>query len=185
MFIRNINLFLIFIVLSNLCLSQTKQGTIIYWSKDNKLKTCDFRGLVPDSVNGNNVAISMVQIKPEAFIDNKLPNYKIVTIFYKSGSWMKDSSKSVLIHEQLHFDIAEYFARKMRKRIAELRNSKERNANVYNNVFIELWKECDKKSDEYDKQTIHGINSIKQKEWNKQIAKELDKLKKFKVVPVS
>jgi hypothetical protein len=176
--IKQIFVIILCIIDFKLGISQENIDTIIYWSQNHKLCVSDFNCKVPDSIS-NTVAVSMLLILPQVFIENKIPNYKIYAIFNKNGSWIKDSSSSILIHEQLHFDITELFVRKIRKRINELRRSNKTKIYISNNVFEELEKECNNESNEYDKQTHHGILYFKQKDWNKKIAKELENLKKY------
>lgn len=48
------------------------------------------------------------------------------TLFYPCNSWLNQANiKGSIAHEQLHFDIAEYFKRLFLKRIAETRSSQD------------------------------------------------------------
>jgi hypothetical protein len=105
----------------------------------------------------------------------------IEAIFLKSKSFfMKEVSPYLLNHEQIHFDIVELYARKMRQRLAE------KDFKKINNIRGEIQKQYDKaiselnkEQDKYDKDTEHGMNSAKQQVWNESIAAQLKELDKY------
>lgn len=107
--------------------------------------------------------------------------FYIEAIFLKSKSFFnKEYSDYLLNHEQIHFDIVELYARKMRKRLDEKDFTKVNNAvaeikKQYEKTLAEINKEQDK----YDKDTQHGINSAKQQVWNESIAQQLKELEKY------
>lgn len=159
---------------------QIDNDSIIYWSPDAKLNWTDFKGDAPDTT-GYQVALSFVQIYTRAHWEQGMPNYKVFAVFKKYNSWSKDTSKSTLTHEQLHFDIGELFARKMRKAMFELREKKDGSINDYLQALTTYFNECNKTNAMYDAETAHGIYKGKQEEWNKKIAKDLCELKDYEV----
>ncbi len=104
-----------------------KRENIIYWKKDYKLKWDDFQGL-PDTTK-NYLAVTTSEIA-----DNEIPvkgqdSLKIVilTEFLKDFSykwfahlWDTNFKTEALEHEQIHFDITEVYARKLRQKIKPL-----------------------------------------------------------------
>src|SRR5690606_30202906 len=50
-------------------------------------------------------------------------NYEVLSFFNPENSWVKPGSdnKYLLQHEQLHFDITELHARKLRKKLSEIK----------------------------------------------------------------
>lgn len=81
-----------------------------------------------------------------------------------------------LNHEQIHFDITEIFAREIRKRIL----SKNLNEKEIEIVFNENVRACNVFQNEYDNETNHSINKIKQAVWDKRIKDLLLSLDMFK-----
>lgn len=78
-------------------------------------------------------------------------------------------------HEQGHFDIAELFARKLRKAFKEyIFNPKTIEAD-YNKIFSRIKTERSKMDALYDKETNLSRNKSKQLYWNKKIEAELKK----------
>lgn len=108
----------------------------------------------------------------------------IQSVFNEDRSW-KDTKRItdyVLVHEQKHFDIAEIFARKLRKEVSE----KVRTSGEFNTYFQAIYKKTLRDYQNfqinYDKETLHGMNKEKQTQYNQLISDELENLKNFVVI---
>jgi hypothetical protein len=179
-----LKLFFLLLISLSIEINAQNSDSIKYWHKENKVNWVDFKGKPPDS-SGYRVALSFVQINTQGYWEQNMPNYKVYTVFKKYKSWSKDTSLSTLSHEQLHFDIGELFARKMRKAMLKLRAEKNKSINDYLKTLSNYHKECIQTNDLYDTETAHGVYKSKQEEWNKKIAKELCELKKYEVDYIS
>ena len=173
----------ILLTISNLLIAQYETDSIIYWDLNRKLQWSDFLDSVPDAGAASNmIAITPVEIITKGYWDKNMPNFKVMVYFMKYEAWTKDNSSSIILnHEQLHFDIAELYARKIRKRIYELREMNEKDIDVYGESIKTLLTQRNERNKLYDAETLHGVFENKQKEWNLQIAKELWELKQYKV----
>jgi len=91
-------------------------SNILYWNRDRKLSWEDFKGPAKDW-NAAAVTYCGIEINKNRF-SGKI---KVAAYFNCDSSfYFKDRADSnVLKHEQTHFDIAELFARKMRKEFSE------------------------------------------------------------------
>ena len=101
--------------------------------------------------------------------------------FNPKGSWVKEDDKNdfLLHHEQVHFDIYEVNARKLRR---ELQTKKLTTVNAESvvNRLIEKYSELNIKVQErYDSETEHSIKTEKQEKWNAAIAEELEELSDY------
>lgn len=165
----------------NLNFSQD-HSVLIHWKEDQPLQWEDFQGK-PDRFNiyfKDKEAASEVEIKAESFWRKGLPDFKIQTIFYKKESWTRDKKDMVLLqHEQLHFDIAELYSRKMKKVIYNLRSEEVDDMNVYLEKIRELISQRNAEDEQYDKETQFGTLRERQMEWNDQIEEKLNLLKGF------
>jgi len=160
--------------------AQSSSGDSICWNRNYKLKWSDFQGKKPATNLAWHTAGCAASISAEGYIDKGIPNYVITNYFIKKSSWVTDSlSKGGLEHEQLHFDISELHARKIRKGIEDLRKKKLKKFISYETVIIRLLEERTAMNAKYDKESFHSMNLEKQKEWRKMIAKQLDALKKY------
>jgi Bacterial protein of unknown function (DUF922) len=147
------------------------------WNEFYKIQWEDFQG-VPNK-NSMGDAGTAVQIKAKPFLVDKEIHYDVVAIFSRTKSWSRDQSASLLAHERLHFDIAELYARKIRKKIKELRDSGVNNIKTYNRAIHELLLESNQADQQYDLETLHGALSKKQRVWTESIKEELADLSRY------
>ena len=106
--------------------------------------------------------------------------FYVEALFIKSKSYITQYSEYVLRHEQIHFDICELYARKLREKMINtnfknVKNLQAETTKLYKKVSTDLFKEQEK----YDKDTEHGINSAKQKLWEEDIQNRIKELEAF------
>ena len=110
-------------------------------------------------------------------------NFSITSAFNRQKSWVKNApeakSDAILRHEQLHFDIAELSARKLRKRLSELNLSRERYAKQIQAAYDEVIEAGDAMQKAYDEETAHGLLREEQERWAEKIKQEMDILASF------
>lgn len=161
---------------------QVNNPNWICWTEETKLKWSDFRYL-NDSQTGTTKVKAVCASKIGDFFrlgNDGLPSFRISNFFERNLSWTIDTTKMLLLsHEQLHFDVSELFARKIRKGIEELRLKKITERNKYEALISSTLQELDRFQDEYDKKTFHGAIDVIQHEWEVKIKKELDQLKEY------
>jgi len=170
--------FLLFYVLTS---SSSQENDTIFWTSQVRLKWNDFNFNIADTCYKQGAEVmTHSSIDTKGFWDKGLPNYQITVCFLRSLSCTIDTlSQFALEHEQLHFDIAELYARKMRQTVKSLRFKHEKNFNVYSSSFKNIDAEQEQYQDRYDLETHHGNMVIKQKEWIKKVKGEMDKLKLY------
>ncbi|MFK5890822.1 MAG: DUF922 domain-containing protein [Flavobacteriaceae bacterium] len=158
---------------------KTYAQSVIPWSKEKKLLWSDFKGTPNDEVFAYAQTAYKIEIIPSDVLideDNNIQDYKnlsIQTNFYTKSSWVTDKSDYLLAHEQLHFDIAELYARKIRMAFENLKKKKIANFDAYVNVYKKLWSECRKMQKDYDEKTNHGLKVKENKEWIKKVNLQL------------
>lgn len=159
--------------------------SILSWREDRKLRWNDFKGKVSPNTFGNANTAYKIEILPTAVLvdeNDHVRNHEQLTArahFYKNVSWKTTSNSTVLAHEQLHFDIAELFARKLRKRFQYLVKNDVRNFNNYYGEYRQVWEDCRALQKQYDSETNHGINTFENDKWKALITSELEKLSAF------
>lgn len=156
--------------------AQCANDSIVYWSESRKLHWNDFQGKIPISY-GKDRAGSSLSISPKY----NYGDVRVLCYFDIMTSWKRDTSLFLLQHEQLHFDIFELYARKIRKEVSFLTNCKKLNFEKFNNVTDSLFRECGLTNELYDQETSHSLIRVKQIEWEKKIAKDLETLKEYEV----
>ncbi len=146
------------------------------WDANKRLTWADFKGKVPPAAvpaattaSGISYTYSANLMHHEVELD-----YEVTAYFYPNESWYKPSlaNDTILSHEQLHFDIAELFARKMRNRLDRTSFSDNVKAEV-REIYQEILQELKEFQEAYDWETNFSRNVEKQLEWNAKIAEEL------------
>ena len=144
---------------------------ILMWDESALLTWQDFLGKPDPMAKGD--AASKVSIRATPFKRGKQLYYDVNTVFHRSESWCKVPSAELLEHEQIHFDIAELYARKARKKISSLKRQGIRDVNVYNAAISRIFDESNLTDAKYDRETVHGVARKKQTEWEYSIRIEL------------
>lgn len=175
-----------------------KPGTIV-WSKDRPLTWADFQGPVPDeSVFGKaairtwydySYSISYVcdtggtttftcSVRIEGFVGDAIMNTQT--------SWVRPGFEDAyrLVHEQTHFNIVEYYARKLEAGLAKLKGREEtRSARTKTEAIkqarLALYAEVERVGTifdeegvaqiQYDQETEHSQNEEQQLLWNAKV----------------
>ncbi len=101
----------------------------------------------------------------------------------RSKSWVVPDQKTpeLLNHEQKHFDLNEVYRRlldaELQKLVCKLEatgntkeEAEEKLGRMLNEVFDKFNKKCGEVQEQYDKETDHGRNAEKQREWDKKIS---------------
>ena len=191
--LKNIFFFVGFITL--LSFSFVKDEFIL-WQENKKLKIQDFKADNKDTIKVNRQqflgAISAIRIEYSSFQRNKnsVPDFSIKTYFDPNESWMLLKNDYVLQHEQIHFDLTELYARKMRKSVESLRQKNITNISIYRKK-IQHWNVMkEKASNQFDTdnqdyyikigQKILFQKNPKQEAWKKKVDRELFQYSLFK-----
>lgn len=191
--LKNIFFFIGFISLMSF--SFVKDDFIL-WQENKKLKIQDFKADNKDTIKVNRQqflgAISAIRIEYSSFQRNKnsVPDFSIKTYFDPNESWMLLKNDYVLQHEQIHFDLAELYARKMRKSVESLRQKNVTNISIYRKK-IQRWNAMkEKASNQFDAdnqdyyikigQKILFQKNPKQEAWKKKVDRELFQYSLFK-----
>ena len=191
--LKNIFFFVGFITLMSF--SFVKDDFIL-WQENKKLKIQDFKADNKDTVKVNRQqflgAISAIRIEYSSFQrkKNSVPDFSIKTYFDPNESWMLLKNDYVLQHEQIHFDLTELYARKMRKSVESLRQKHVTNISIYRKK-IQHWNAMkEKASNQFDAdnqdyyikigQKILFQKNPKQEAWKKKVDRELFQYSLFK-----
>lgn len=173
--------YLILLALIPLIAFQTEKTTdnSIAWDSNRKLTWTDFR-CSPDP---NSLYASVTDWAISCIYNYTAHGFQVDVkcTFDKNASWTRSNSAYILKHEQGHFDIAEVFARKLRKEIAQAQFDPQTASLVINKLYDNVTKECINEQDQYDDETEHSVNEEKQKEWEIKIAADLQTLDKYRL----
>lgn len=150
----------------------------IPWSPDFRLKWSDFRGQARENsriaaVTASGISYRFSSVERDGYYEVE---YEVSTFFYPEKSWYQPQlcDDLVLSHEQLHFDIAEIFARRMRNTIDNKRFTENVKAEV-DAIYRRTIAELEDYQDLYDEETNFSMNRAEQLRWNKEIKAMLNR----------
>jgi hypothetical protein len=147
-------------------------GNEFVWNAERKLAWSDFKEKPPR--NTPLIAMTYSTIFYEYSVYGGNINMKIVASFDEETSWTKDdTSRYLLNHEQIHFDITEIFARKFRKAVSESLFTKNNYVTKIRGLHEKTIGEWRKWQAQYDKDTDNSLIKSAQAEWNVKVAEEL------------
>lgn len=157
-------------------------------------------GDVPEAIFDSGFAFSIAIDSPAASVVNIQPviyqvnentwYYNISALFSKNESWMLVRSHDILAHEQIHFDIFELYARKMRKLFAETLKRNfidDAGGDLTNQIspgFEQYYQQLNDLQVEFDRQTmkltgknqsIHEVNA----QWRNRIRSEIRAMSEY------
>lgn len=161
--------------------SQTP-GKVILWEEERKLTWSDFQA-EPDTTSpfhastNSGISFSWALQSSE---DKSDFDYEIKTTFQPGLSWVKEKEKSriLLAHEQLHFDITELHARKLRKLLENYKVTKNIKKEL-NDIYKKIQTERKQMQREYDRETNHSQHKEAEEKWRRSVNFELKKLREF------
>ena len=159
-------------------------GDTIIWKQDSLLKIEDFKfkGNKGPVIEG--LACTGVLLYPKE--KNAMLDFYVEAIFIKSKSYMKENSAYTLKHEQLHFDITELYARKLRQKLLQTDFKKVSNiVAVIQGDYNRINQELEREQEKYDDDTQHGMNPAKQQVWEDDIKKQLDDLDNYRSTEIN
>jgi len=164
----------LFIVVVSLLVFQTDGS--LDWNERRKLIWSDFQAEPP--VQSAHAALTNSGINLDLRLENKEFNVKVHARFNPDKSWKRrdiENSEYLLAHEQLHFDLTELYARKLRKAFLTRKWKENENVNaIFNDLYQSnqtlLWKV----QEIYDAETEHSINREAQARWSGAVADSLE-----------
>lgn len=149
----------------------TAQDMII-WSENKKVEWQDFKA-TPDQKSKHSASINTgvkYTWKTKYSNGKQILSYEVFAYMIPSKSWVKSGKENdyILSHEQLHFDITELYARKIKKSFDEytLKSSIKKDLKA---IYDSLMQQRYNMQKQYDKETNHSIDTTNQKKWQLKI----------------
>ncbi len=106
--------------------------------------------------------------------------HEVYSCFYPERSWVKneDADNYLLAHEQLHFDISELHARKLRKALANYEIGRNIRQDL-KRLYGQIEKERVSMQNLFDEETSHSENKEAEMRWRDLVKDELERLKEY------
>ncbi len=151
---------------------------IIKWSINTKLEWNDFK----ETIKGNKpIALTVSGIEFKQKTENDTAIYlQIYAAFDKDRSAKVENKHELdyyrLKHEQIHFDITEWYTRILRKALTDTILSTE---NDFLKIYHEIFRNLKKMQKRYDSATDFANDSAQQYKWNDYVAEKLNEYSAF------
>jgi len=166
--------------LSAQCTASEGEGDIITWSEQDTLSWEDFKGN-PD-FESDFLAMTFVSIDLNLVVENEVLKANTDCRFYKKDSWTRNKKSLYLLkHEQLHFDIAEAYARRLKYIVDSICSNVDISTyelydtgSIIEAAYDSLQNAYSNCSDVYDTDTNHSKISSQQLLWNKKVRSYLE-----------
>lgn len=150
---------------------------VVEWQPGKKLTWANFKGRPSNISNAAAITASGISYSFSALgtADKMELDFLVSCHFYPNKSWYKPklANPVVLGHEQLHFDITEIYARKLRQKLAKTKFTKNAKSEV-KEIYRNILKELNDFQNKYDSETNFSRDSVQQLIWNKRIKKALN-----------
>jgi hypothetical protein len=156
----------------------------IIWSATRRLTAADFLARTDGRYPLSVAALTASDIKAGAACRDFVFSGSVKATFDPNTSWIRNPQKlteALLRHEQLHFDITEIYARRLRQKLVVFKQTADCNKlqPAFNNLTKGVYAEWGREESRYDQETGNGLNAAKQDYWERQVQIKLDQLKEF------
>lgn len=151
------------------------------WSEYMPLDWSDFQAVPPGMSKRNIAAITSSVIQYRYYCEDGKIQYSVQSVFLKDESWVRETARTndYLRHEQLHFDITEVFARKLKRFLGQRTyycdDVREFERQI--NDVLAQWRELQAK---YDRETQYSLDYRRQASWNDYVATLLTRYEDYK-----
>ena len=177
---RQVFFFLLLLFAAENFFSQEQEK--IEWEEGKKLSWADFKGTPKESLPYQANTNSGISFSWNYSTESGQPvlKYEVVSNFFPQLSWVKDKEDVYLLrHEQLHFDISELHARKLRKAIHEYEPGRNIRRDL-NRLYENIEKDRVAMQNLFDVETKHSTNKEVEAGWRKLVTEELAKLRAYR-----
>jgi hypothetical protein len=160
--------------------AQTIPGGSLHWSASRPLVLADFKGR-PKPGEAHAALTSATIVAQVACRSNQFSGH-VQAAFDPTLSWVRDPATitpKLLRHEQLHFDITEVYARRLRQKLAGVSIPCADLGPTFQRLSKGVYADWAKAEDQYDRDTNHGLKPEQQAQWEAQVQQQLQELAAF------
>lgn len=160
--------------------AQVPTGGTLHWSASRPLALADFQG--QPRPTERHAALTSATIVARVACRGGQFTGSVQAAFDPTRSWVRDPAAltpKLLRHEQLHFDIAEVYARRLRQKLADVRVPCAQLGAAFDRLSQGVYAEWEQAEDRYDRETNHGLNPDPQRQWEEEVQQQLAELAAF------
>jgi hypothetical protein len=155
-------------------------GKYKLWDPNNKLVWSDFKDTLV--TNSHRAAATNSGIKSDfTQTDQNSLTVNAFSAMFAVGSWVDSTRKTdhVLLHEQYHFNITEYWCRKLKKDLATAHLTTKNFKDKIQSIQKQNMMDSHEMQVEYDKETNHSEIFDEQARWEKKVDELLKSVEEY------
>lgn len=155
-------------------------GGTLHWSASRPLGLADFKGR-PRPGEAHAALTSATIVAQVACKGGQFTGH-VQAAFDPTASWWREPATmtpKLLRHEQLHFDITEVYARRLRQKLAGARIPCAQLGSVFQSLSQDVYADWEKAEEQYDRDTNHGLKPEPQAQWEGKVQQQLAELAEF------
>jgi hypothetical protein len=150
------------------------------WLANEKLTWKDFR----DTLVSNSHRAALTDAGIHMNLEQNDQGSVVITAIcemYHDKSWVDTVKKNgnLLSHEQYHFNITEYWCRKLKKEFAAAKLTNKNMKDKIGAIYKENFEQCRDMQNEYDKDTNHSEVVAEQRKWEKKVDELLKSVEQY------
>jgi hypothetical protein len=152
-------------------------GGALHWSASRPLVLADFKGR--PRPGETHAALTSATIVAEVACKGGQFTGHVQAAFDPAVSWWREpatATPKLLRHEQLHFDITEVYARRLRQKLAAVRVPCAQLGSAFERLAQGVYADWEKAEQQYDRDTNHGLKPEPQAQWEAQVQQQLAEL---------
>lgn len=160
--------------------AQTTKSGALHWSASRPLVLADFEGR-PRPGESHAALTSATMVAKVACRSNQFSG-SVQAAFDPTRSWVRDPATltpKLLHHEQLHFDITEVYARRLRQKLTSVNIPCAQLGPTFERLSQAVYADWEKAESQYDTDTNHGLKPAQQAQWDAQVQQQLTELAAF------
>jgi hypothetical protein len=155
-------------------------GGTLHWSASRPLTLADFKSR--PRPGETHAALTSATIVAQVACKGGQFTGHVQAAFDPTASWWREpatATPKLLRHEQLHFDITEVYARRLRQKLAAVRVPCAQLGSAFESLAQGVYAEWEKAEAQYDRDTNHGLKPEPQAQWEAQVQQQLTELAAF------
>ena len=155
-------------------------GGTLHWSASRPLVLADFKGR-PRPGEAHAALTSATIVAQVACKGGQFTGH-VQAAFDPATSWWREPATmtpKLMRHEQLHFDITEVYARRLRQKLAGVHMPCAQLGSAFERLSKDVYADWEKAEEQYDRDTNHGLKPEQQAQWEAQVQKQLAELAAF------
>ncbi|WP_162549952.1 DUF922 domain-containing protein [Hymenobacter nivis] len=152
----------------------------IAWATNRPLTWADFQGR--PKFGEPEAALTSADLLSDAKCVDFVFSATVTPTFDPITSWVRDAkaaSPALLRHEQLHFDLAEVYARHLRQKLKTATLDCQKLQPAFGRLTQAVYDQWSDEENRYDIDTNHGLNAAKQAVWEKKVQQQLAEMAAF------